>query len=125
MNENWLDPAASHAWFCRRDGQEVQSGLHSCIGLANHVRDGYSWTLLQCIHDDQKVHSAHKFALKAECNSKLAVDLSIVEECFASMVDPSTGIDMLPRVLYSWRSEFAGLNLKGFYTMVLKKEIAV
>ncbi|OWM88603.1 hypothetical protein CDL15_Pgr002370 [Punica granatum] len=100
----------------------VQSGLHSRIGLINHIADGYSWTLLRCIHDDQKVHSAQRFALKAECNSKLAVALSIVEECFASMVDLRTGIDMIPHVMYNWGSEFARLNFQGFCTMVLEKD---
>ncbi|KAK4782381.1 hypothetical protein SAY86_016483 [Trapa natans] len=102
MKEKWLDPVASDVWFCSRGCKEIHSGLHSRIGLINHIGDGYSWTLLRCIHDDQKVHSAQKFALKAECNTKLVVALSIMEECFASMVDPRTGIDMIPHILYNW-----------------------
>jgi hypothetical protein len=81
---------------------QVYSGLQSRVGLANHVANGFSWMLLRCIHDDQKVHSAQRFALKAECNSKLAVAIAIMEECFVSMVDPRTGIDMIPQVLYNW-----------------------
>ncbi|PKI37707.1 hypothetical protein CRG98_042000 [Punica granatum] len=122
MKEKKLDPVVSDAWFCGGSCREVQSGLHSRIGLINHIADGYSWTLLRCIHDDQKVHSAQRFALKAECNSKLAVALSIVEECFASMVDLRTGIDMIPHVMYNWGSEFARLNFQGFCTMVLEKD---
>lgn len=83
---------------------QVYSGLQSRVGLINHVTDGFSWTLLKCIHDDQKVHSAQRFALKAECNSRLAVALTIMEECFLSMVDPRTGINMIPQVLYNWGS---------------------
>lgn len=81
---------------------QVYSGLQSRVGLINHIADGFSWILLRCIHDDQKVHSAQRFALKAECNSRLAVALTIVEECFLSMVDPRIGIDMIPQVLYNW-----------------------
>lgn len=81
---------------------QVYSGLHSRIGISNQIADGFCWTLLRCIHEDQKVHSAQRFALKAECNSKLAVALTIMEECFQSMVDPRTGIDMIPHVLYNW-----------------------
>jgi hypothetical protein len=81
---------------------QVYSGLQSRVGLVNHVANGFSWTLLRCIHDDQKVHSAQRFTLKAECNSKLAVAIAIMEECFVSMVDPRTGIDMIPQVLYNW-----------------------
>uniref|UniRef100_A0A2P2PM58 N-acetyltransferase domain-containing protein n=1 Tax=Rhizophora mucronata TaxID=61149 RepID=A0A2P2PM58_RHIMU len=38
------------------------------------------------------------------------------------MLDPRTGIDMIPQVLYNWGSEFARLNFHGFYTVVLEKE---
>jgi hypothetical protein len=36
-----------------------------------------------------------------ECNTKLAVALTLLEECFIRMVDPQTGVDMIPHVLYS------------------------
>ncbi|KAK2986609.1 hypothetical protein RJ640_004365, partial [Escallonia rubra] len=110
-------------WFCGESCLEVYSGLQSRIGLMNHVSDDLSWTLLRCIHGDQKVHSAQRFvALKAECNSKLAVAVTIMEECFLPMVDPRTGIDMIPHVLYNWGSQFARLNYHGFYTVVLEKD---
>lgn len=82
---------------------QVYLGLQSHIGLVNLLSDGFSWTLLRCIYGDQRVHSAQRFvALKAECNSKLAVALKIMEECFLPMVDPRTGIDMIPHVVYNW-----------------------
>lgn len=114
--------AVSETWFCGPSCQELHSGLQSQVGLINQVADGISWTLLRCIHDDQKVHSAQWFALKAVCNTKLAVALTIMEECFVSMFDPRTGIHMIPQVLYNWGSEFARLNFQGFYTMVLEKQ---
>ncbi|KAA8523984.1 hypothetical protein F0562_010585 [Nyssa sinensis] len=113
----------SDTWFCGESCQEVYSGLQSRIGLTHFISDGFSWTLLKCIHGDQRVHSAQRFvALKAECNLKLAVALTIMEECFLSMVDPRTGIDMIPHVLYNWGSAFARLNYHGFYTVVLEKD---
>jgi hypothetical protein len=36
-----------------------------------------------------------------ECNTKLAVALTLLEECFIRMVDPRTGVDMIPHVLYN------------------------
>ncbi|KAG5120311.1 hypothetical protein JHK82_034731 [Glycine max] len=114
--------AISDTWFCGQSCQEVYSGLQTQVGLVNQVADGISWTLLRCIHDDQKVHSAQWFALKAVCNTKLAVALTIMEECFVSMFDPRTGIHMIPQVLYNWGSEFARLNFQGFYTIVLEKK---
>ncbi|XAR68282.1 Histone acetyltransferase [Bertholletia excelsa] len=114
---------ASDTWFCSESCQEVYFGLQSRIGSVNLLSDGFSWTLLKCIHGDQRAHSAQKIvALKAECNSKLAVALTIMEECFLSMVDPRTGIDMIPHVVYNWGSEFARLNYLGFHTAVLEKD---
>lgn len=81
---------------------QVYFGLHSHVGISSRIADGFSWTLLRCMDEEQKVHSSQRLALKAECNSKLAVALSIMEECFQSMVDPRTGIDMIPQVLYNW-----------------------
>ncbi|KAL2496471.1 Increased DNA methylation 1 [Forsythia ovata] len=114
---------ASDTWFCGEWCQEVYSCLRSRVGLINHLSDGYSWTLLQCINGEQKVHSDECFVdLKAECNSKLAVAITIMEECFLPMVDPKTGINMIPQVIYNWGSELARLNYGGFYTVVLEKD---
>lgn len=69
----------------------------------NPLSDGCHWTLLKCIDGDQKVHSAERvLALKAECNSKLAVAATILEECFDPMVDARTGVDMISQVVYNW-----------------------
>ncbi|CAL5200963.1 unnamed protein product [Lathyrus oleraceus] len=114
--------AVSDTWFCSQSCQEVYSSLQSQVGLVNQVADGFSWTLLRCIHDDQKVHSAQWLSLKAVCNTKLAVALTIMEECFVSMLDLRTGIHMIPQVLYNWGSDFARLNFQGFYTVVLEKQ---
>lgn len=81
---------------------QVYTGLNSRVGVINTNGDGLSWSILKCFQEDGKVHSARRLALKAECNSKLVVALSIMEESFQSMVDPRTGIDMIPHVLYNW-----------------------
>lgn len=114
---------ASDAWFCCMSCLEVYCGLQSRIGFKNFLPCFCSWTLLRCIPGDQKVHSAQRFvSLKAECNSKLAVALTIMEECFLPMVDQRTGIDMIPQVMYNWGSQFSRLNYSGFYTVVLEKD---
>lgn len=113
---------ASDIRFCGEECYKVYVGLHSRVGHLNLISDGFAWTLLRCIHGDKKFNSAQRFvALKAECNLKLAVALTIMEECFLPMVDARTGIDMIPHVLYNWGSRFARLNYHGFYTVVLEK----
>ncbi|KAJ0954349.1 putative histone acetyltransferase transcription regulator GNAT family [Helianthus annuus] len=68
----------------------------------NSTSDGFSWTLLKCAHVDEKLLSNQHFvALKVECNLKLAVALTIMEECFLPMADPRTGVNMIPHVLYN------------------------
>uniref|UniRef100_A0A1J3GNJ1 Autoimmune regulator n=1 Tax=Noccaea caerulescens TaxID=107243 RepID=A0A1J3GNJ1_NOCCA len=108
-------------YFCGKNCEKVQVGLSSRVGVINPNAEGLSWTILKCFQEDGKVHSARRLALKAECNSKLAVALSIMEECFQSMVDTRTGIDMIPHVLYSWGSKYARLDFDGFYTVVVEK----
>ncbi|ESQ48479.1 hypothetical protein EUTSA_v10019928mg [Eutrema salsugineum] len=112
-------------YFCGKDCEKVHAGLTSRVGVINPNADGLSWTILKCFQEDGKVHSARRLALKAECNSKLAVALSIMEECFQSMVDSRTGIDMIPHVLYNWGSNFARLDFDGFYTVVVEKNDVV
>lgn len=67
------------------------------------LENAYSATLLSCFHDeDEKAYSETPFAIRAECNTKLAVALTIMEECFLSMIDFRTGIDMIPQMLYNF-----------------------
>ncbi|XP_008783379.1 increased DNA methylation 1 isoform X2 [Phoenix dactylifera] len=108
----------SSKWFCGRNCQEVYSGLRSRVGILNCLGDGFSWIILRCNHE---IKSTQKIPLMAECNTKLAIALGIMEECFLPMVDPRTGIDMLPHIVYNRGSSFARLNYQGFYTIVLEK----
>ncbi|RWR89010.1 GNAT domain-containing protein [Cinnamomum micranthum f. kanehirae] len=112
----------SDKWFCDERCQKVYVDLHSRVGVLNNISDGFSWTLLRCIIGDQKVNSAQKIAAMAECNTKLAVALSVVEESFLPMLDSRTGVDMIPHILYNRGSNFARLSYQGFYTVVLEKD---
>ncbi|XP_019193861.1 PREDICTED: increased DNA methylation 1-like [Ipomoea nil] len=114
---------ASEIWLCGERCEKVYSGINSLIGEVHLLPDGFSWALLRCTPYDQKIHPGQRYvALNAECNSKLAVALTIMEECFLPMVDPKTGIDMMPQVIYNWGSQFPRLNYHGFYTVVLEQD---
>ncbi|PKA56842.1 putative zinc finger protein [Apostasia shenzhenica] len=116
------DAVGSNIWFCGQNCLEIYIGLRTIVGLTNKMSNGFSWTVLRCFHDDQKVHSAKKTALMAECNTKLAIALSIMEESFLPMLDPSTGHNMIPHILYNWGSNCLRMNYQGFYTVALEKE---
>ncbi|CAH9107656.1 unnamed protein product [Cuscuta europaea] len=114
---------ASDYWSCSDQCEKVYTHLKSLIGLPNQLSDGLSWTLLKCIPRDKNNHSAQQFPpFNAECNSKLAVALTIMEESFLPMVDPKTGIDMIPQVIYNRRSHLGRLDYCGFYTAVLEDD---
>ncbi|CAH9066736.1 unnamed protein product [Cuscuta epithymum] len=107
----------------RRKKRNVYTHLKSLIGLPNQLSDGFSWTLLKCIPHDQNSHLVQLLRpFIAECNSKLAVALTIMEESFLPMVDPKTGTDMIPQVIYNWGSQPGRLNYRGFYTVVLEDD---
>ncbi|XP_022976401.1 increased DNA methylation 1 isoform X2 [Cucurbita maxima] len=123
LKQKDIDPGVgSHLWFCSASCQKIYAGLQSRLGLINQFANGFSWMLLRCIHNEQKILSTSRLAMMAECNSRLVVALTIMEECFLSMVDPRTGIDMIPHLVYSWKSSFPRLDFHGFYTVILEKD---
>ncbi|XP_052151231.1 increased DNA methylation 1-like [Oryza glaberrima] len=111
----------SNIWFCGRYCKEIFIGLHNHVGIENFLDNELSWSILKCNTDGRKLHSSKKIAHMTECNTKLAVALTILEECFVRMVDPRTGVDMIPHVLYNKGSNFARLDYQGFYTVILEK----
>ncbi|XP_066350192.1 uncharacterized protein [Miscanthus floridulus] len=108
-------------WFCGRKCQQIYTIFRSRVGVPDHVDDGLSCTILRN-NGDKKVRTAEEIALMAECNMKLMIALSIMEECFLPILDPRTGIDIIPSILYNWRSDFIHFNHKGFYTVVLEND---
>ncbi|KAG0485194.1 hypothetical protein HPP92_009273 [Vanilla planifolia] len=122
--KEWIKghPAGYNTRFCGQKCLEVYVGLHSAIGATNYINDGFSWSILKCNHDDQIVNSAQNTAFMVECNTKLAIALSIMEKSFLPMLDPRTGNNIIPLVLYNWGSNFGRVNYQGFYTVVLEKD---
>lgn len=116
-----LEDQISQTWFCGKYCKEIFIGLRSHVGTDNILDSDLSWSILRCNNDGQKLHSVQKIACLAECNMKLAVALTLLEECFIRMVDPRTGVDMIPHVLYNKGSNFARVDYQGFYTVILEK----
>lgn len=61
--------------------------------------DGFSYTVLQ--RSDLKADSVTVEAQKIQNNSKLAVALAVMEECFMPIIDPRSGVNLIRHVVYS------------------------
>ncbi|XP_020111327.1 uncharacterized protein LOC109726237 isoform X3 [Ananas comosus] len=101
-NGIYIKGVGSDTWFCGRKCHQVYLGLRSHVGVANCIEDGFSWSILRVSHNDLKLQSAEKIALLAECNIKLSIALSIIEQSFLPIIDPRTGTNVIPLVLYNW-----------------------
>ncbi|ONM17366.1 Increased DNA methylation 1 [Zea mays] len=95
----------SGTWFCGRKCHEIYMTFRSRVGVPDHMDDDLCFTVLRN-NGDKKVRTAEEIALMAECNMKLMIATSIMEECFLPILDPRTGIDIIPSILYNWRLVF-------------------
>ncbi|KAH8973975.1 hypothetical protein BDL97_01G077000 [Sphagnum fallax] len=114
-----LDQCPTGSWFCGHSCGKIFRDLRRLVGTSNPLEDGYSWTLLRSQEDLEL--SAMDKEVMAEQKIKLAIALSVMQECFKPMIDPHTKVDIVAHVLYNQGSEVSRLNYCGFYTLILEK----
>ncbi|CAH2079118.1 unnamed protein product, partial [Thlaspi arvense] len=98
----------------------LSEGVKKYVGVKHELEAGFSWSLVHRECKDSDLYlGGHPHVV--ESNSKLAIALTVMDECFHPIIDRRSGVNIVRNVLYNCGSNFNRLNFGGFYTALLER----
>ncbi|ESQ56074.1 hypothetical protein EUTSA_v10024261mg [Eutrema salsugineum] len=106
--------------FCGKTCKALAEGVKKYVGVKHELEAGFSWSLVhrEC-KDSELFIGGHPH--NVESNIKLAIAMTVMDECFLPIIDRRSGVNIVRNVLYNCGSNFNRLNFGGFYTALLER----
>jgi len=79
---------------------QLSEQLKKYIGTKHELEAGFSWSLIHRTDEDSEA-ACKGINQRVECNSKLAIALSVMDECFLPVIDRRSGINLIRNILYN------------------------
>jgi len=79
---------------------QLSEQLKKYLGTKHELEAGFSWSLIHRTDEDSDA-SCRGITQKVECNSKLAIALTVMNECFLPVIDRRSGINLIRNILYN------------------------
>ncbi|RVW50784.1 Increased DNA methylation 1 [Vitis vinifera] len=115
-----MDGPSTSTPFCSSICSQIYEKLERLVGVRNELDEGLTWTLLRRMDPESGVYLEESYD-RTLCNSKIAVAVAVMEECFEPVIDRHTQINVVRSVIYNCGANFPRISFEGFYTAILEK----